>query len=153
MLIINRLEIINKHKDLHKFISDLFNDLDRESLALLKKTKFINNVVKKTTDLGVCYPTKKNYKTLYYSFAYTFFEDIEDKYGGRDNDVILLLSINFYNEKYFVISREIGTLKDDIEYNNSDRLFALENNVKKEILLMKNDFLNYLTEIIVEYKK
>ncbi len=147
MFRLNRLDIIKEFEELHLFILNFFNDLDKESWNLLKEMKFCNNVVKKTIDLGVCYPTNKKYTTLYYSFAYTFFEDLEDKYGGRDNDVVLLLSIKFYENKSFILAREIGTFKDDIEYADSNELFVFNNRLKDEIYSMKLDFLNYLKEI------
>ena len=150
MFIMNRSEIIKENKDLHQFILNFFNDLDEDVFLLLNKKEFTNNIVKKSIDLGITYPTKQEHKTLYYSIAYTLFEDIEDKYGGRDNDVVFLLSIDFYKENFFIVSREIGTLDDDIEYEKSDKVYKLNNQLKEGIHIMKKDFLNYLNKLVID---
>lgn len=143
-----RLDIINEFNELHTFISNLLQELDNEIFTLLSKRKFINNVVRNNTEFGVCYPTKREFRTLYYSTAYTFFEDIEDKYGGRDNDVIFLISIDFFKDKSFVVSREIGTLNDDIEYEKSEKSYHLNNILKEKIYDMRIDFTNYINQLI-----
>lgn len=102
--------------ELIKFLKGKIISLDTKMNCLFSE-KEIDNLIIKNIDLGEknCF----NFHSDVYSFGiqYTFFEDIEDDFGYRPNDVFLSIMVFLKNNK-ITIEQAISGL----EYNEFPKI-------------------------------
>jgi hypothetical protein len=132
----------------HQFLCDFIAQVEKQSIDLLSSHSFLENVIRKEVDFGLIFQMEKVPQSIFYNLEYTFFENIEDLYGGRENDVTLGIVIDYYPNGEFNISRDIISKYGDIDYSENKKVTNISNSLKSEINNMEADFLGVLQSFI-----
>ncbi len=148
----SRIEIIQEkhYSPLHKYLCNFISSLEEQAEHLLKQRKFIDHLVQKKFVLGNTYSSeaKSIYRSMFYFLEYTFFEDVEDEHGYRENDVRIGFSVGYYINNEIGIRRDITSDHEDICYPDIDRHTSISQDDFEVIDKMKADFLKVLNIFI-----
>ena len=151
----SRIEIIKQdhYNPVHMYLSNLLISLDHEAEDLLERRNF-DHLVQKKIIFGNTYSSKSTstYRSIYYFLEYTFFEDVEDEHGYRENDVTIGFSVSYFVNDEFRITRDISSDFEDIGYSKIERCTSISQDSFDEIDKMKPDFLKVLNRFIENRK-
>jgi hypothetical protein len=157
-----RINIIDNpnFSKVHDFLCEFVQTVDVEAINSLVEQKFIKYLVKKEMDLGLIYrelekakELKLDYHILFYGLQYTLVEEMEDQYGSRDNDITLYVVVNYYKDGTFILSRDVMSKNDVIDYDESERTNSISLENRNSIKDMKEDFIKMLKDFLLDYLK
>lgn len=144
----SRSEILQQdhYKPLHEYVCALINSLQKEANQYLAERNFLHHVVQVKLILGNTYSgnRKSTHRGIFYFLEYTFFEDVEDELGYRENDVQLGFSIDYYIDDQIRIIRDISSDHEEIDYPSVEKCKSVSEDHFKEFDKMKSDFIKVL---------
>ena len=150
----SRSEILKEehYKPLHQYLCSLISSLRKEADHFLEQRNFLDHVVQKKLTLGNTYSGNREsvYRSMFYFLEYTFFEDVEDEHGYRENDVQFGISVEYYIDDEIGLTRDISSDHEDIGYQKIAKCKLVTTDDFVELDKMKVDFLKVLGTFIDE---
>jgi hypothetical protein len=144
----SRSEILelDHYKPLHEYLCALINSLEKATDEYLEERDFLHHVVQKKLVLGNTYSGNREstYRGIFYFLEYTFFEDVEDEHGYRENDVQLGLSVDYYIDDEIRIIRDIISDYEEVGYPRVEKCKSVSLEQLNEFEDMKSDFMRVI---------
>lgn len=141
-----------RYQELHIFLSNFLFFVESEVQRFLKENDLLRELVKKEIEVGYSSKAKlvrgdKEVSLLSYSLSYTFFENIEDEFGQRPNDVVLGFLIHLNDLDHITFTRDIVSEFGDMDYVDCE-FQELTSILKKEILEMEQTYLQVIQNFL-----
>lgn len=141
-----------RYEELHIFLSNFLFFVESEVQRFLKENDLLRELVKKEIEVGYSSKAKlvrgdKEVSLISYSLSYTFFENIEDEFGQRPNDVVLGFLIHLNDLDQFTFTRDIVSEFGDMDYVDF-KFEELTSVLKKEILEMEQTYLQVMQNFL-----
>lgn len=141
--------------ELNEFLKKYLMELEKEVNNFLISKNWLIYLIKKQLVLDKVSASelikkKGNFQLITYSLNFVFFNDIEDNYGQRPNDVTLGFVLRISTDNKILLTRDIVSDLNDIDYPII-YYNTLTKEIKNSILKMSKSYVKIVTDFIEDY--